>query len=405
MLQQLSKRQGTMRRILFVDDEPNILLGLQRMLRSVRHEWDMTFVGSGQEALQILEKSTYDVVVSDMRMPVMDGAQLLAEVQRLYPQTIRIILSGYSNQELILKSVGPVHQFLAKPCDAEEIKGTVARACALREMVSDKGLERLVSRLQTLPSVPSLYTAVVKELQNPNSSLKQIGEIISRDVGMAAKILQLVNSAFFGLRNHVSSPAEAVSLLGLDIVKALVLSVHIFSQYPGSRLSSFSIDELWLHSMKVGSNSQSISKRESQDRSASDDALMAGLLHDSGKVVLAANLPAQYGSAMSLANEKGICLEAAEREVLGTSHAEVGGYLLGLWGLPGPIVEAVSFHHHPGKSLGQTFAPLTAVHAANALDHEKTNDPTHGKASPIDMDYLLSVKMAGRIPEWEKICN
>ncbi len=394
-----------MRRILFVDDEPNILQGLQRMLRPMRHEWDMTFTGSGQEALQILEESNCDIVVSDMRMPVMDGAQLLEEVQKLYPQTVRIILSGHSDRELTLKSVGVAHQFLAKPCDAEKLKGTVARACALREMLSDEGLERLVSRLQTLPSVPSLYTAVVEELQNPNSSLKQIGEIISRDVGMAAKILQLVNSAFFGLRNHVSSPAEAVSLLGLDTVKALVLSVQIFFQYSKAKLPCFSIDELWLHSLKVGSNSQSIAKRERPDREASDDALMAGLLHDSGKLVLAANLPEQFGKAISLATERRICLEAAEREVFGASHAEVGGYLLGLWGLPNPIVEAVALHHHPGKSLGQSFAPLTAVHAANVLDHEKTDNPTHGVASSMDMEYLLSLKMEERISEWRKICE
>jgi HD-like signal output (HDOD) protein len=394
-----------MRRILFVDDEPNILQGLQRMLRSMRHEWEMTFVGSGQEALQILEKSNYDVVVSDMRMPVMDGAQLFAEVQRLYPKTVRIILSGYSNQELILKSVGSAHQYLAKPCDAEKLKGTVARTCALRELISAEGLELIVSKMQTLPSVPSLYTAVVKELQNPNSSLKQIGEMISKDLGMAAKILQLVNSAFFGLRNHVSSPAEAVNLLGIDTVKALVFTVHIFSLYDKSKLTSFSIEELWRHSLTVGSTAHLIAKKESQNPKSCDDALMAGLLHDSGKLVLAANLPEQFGRAITLANDKTICLEEAEREVFGASHAEVGGYLLGLWGLPDPIVEAVSFHHHPGRSLGQTFEPLTAVHAANAMDHEKRSNPTHGKASSIDMDYLVSVKMEGRIPEWGEMCN
>lgn len=394
-----------MRRILFVDDEPNILQGLQRMLRPMRQEWDMTFAGSGSEALQILEKTNYEVVVSDMRMPGMDGAQLLADVQRLYPQTVRIILSGHSDRELILKSVGPAHQFLTKPCDAEDLKGTVARACALRDLLSDESLKGLVAMMQTLPSVPALYTEVVLELQNPNSSLKRVGEIISRDVGMTAKILQLVNSAFFGLRNHVSSPAEAVSLLGLDTVKALVLSVHIFSQYDKSKLPGFSIDALWLHSLKVGSNSQLIAKKESQDRKASNDALMAGLLHDSGKLVLAANLPEQFGRAITLANDKKLCLEAAEREVLGASHAEVGGYLVGLWGLPDPIVEAVAFHHHPGKSQGQTFAPLTAIHAANAMNHEKTDYPTHGKASPLDMDYLSLVGMDGRISEWRQICE
>jgi CheY-like chemotaxis protein len=208
-----------MRRILFVDDEPKVLAWLERMLRSMRHEWEMEFAKSGPEALEALAARPFDVVVSDMRMPGMNGTQLLAEVMQRHPQVVRIILSGNADHETGMKSVGPAHQFLTKPCDVEVVKTTVGRACALRDLLADERLRLLVSQMQSLPSLPSLYEELVRELQLPNASLKRVGEIISKDVGMTAKILQMVNSAFFGLRREVSSIGRALTLLGLENVK------------------------------------------------------------------------------------------------------------------------------------------------------------------------------------------
>ena len=225
------------KRILFVDDEPKILEGLQRTLRSMRQEWEMQFAGSGQEALECLSKEPFDVVVSDMRMPGMDGAQLLKEVMRLYPQIARIILSGHSDQEIVLKSVRIAHQYLAKPCEAETLKSVVTRTCALRELLADDAVRRMVSNMDSIPSLPSLYAEIMEEIQSPNASIQRVGKIISKDMGMTTKILQLVNSAFFGLRRHVSSPSQAVSLLGLDTIRALVLSVHIFTHFDSQKAS------------------------------------------------------------------------------------------------------------------------------------------------------------------------
>ncbi len=394
-----------MRRILFVDDEPNILEGLQRMLHSIRHEWEMAFANSGAEALELLAAHPFDVVISDMRMPGMNGAQLMVEVRQRHPHIVRIILSGYADEELTLKSLGPAHQFLSKPCRAQTIKKTVNRACALRDLLVNERLQLLVSQMQSLPSLPSLYAELIKELEAPEGSIRKVGEIISRDLGMTAKVLQMVNSAFFGVRRHISSPTEAVSLLGLNTIMTLVLTIQIFSQFNEEPLPGFSPTALWSHSLRVGLFAKRIAQAAGQEVEVVKDSFTAGLLHDAGRLVLAANLPRQFVQALALARAEGISLCEAEQQVFETTHSEVGAYLLGLWGLPHPIVEAVAFHHRPGECLAPEFNPLTAVHVGDALECE--TQVTHLEWCPatLDLDYLTNLDLADQLAEWRKICS
>jgi len=168
------------RKILFVDDEPMVLQGLKRMLRSMRNEWDMAFAESGEEAMGILEGHPFEVLVTDMRMPGMNGAELLKKVQKRFPDMIRIVLSGHSDQELILKSVRTAHQYLSKPCNADTLKNTVSRACALRELLKDETLKQVVSNIDTLPSLPKLYQEIMAELQSEDAFMDRVGEIIKR---------------------------------------------------------------------------------------------------------------------------------------------------------------------------------------------------------------------------------
>jgi DNA-binding NtrC family response regulator len=174
----------------------------------------MGFVGGGQEALEAYSRSPFDVVVSDMRMPNMDGADLLTEIKRLYPDSIRIILSGQSDAATIMKSVGPAHLYLAKPCDSDELKATIERAYALRRLIGSDSLRQLISTLEALPSIPAAYQEIVACFQDSEASLENIAGIIGKDVGMTAKILKLANSAFFGLATSVNSVERAVSFLG-----------------------------------------------------------------------------------------------------------------------------------------------------------------------------------------------
>jgi len=393
------------KRILFVDDERNVLEGLRRMLRNMRQEWEMVFAESGQQALDILRDEPFDVVVSDMRMPNMDGCQLLSKVKEHHPELVRIILSGYADTEMILKSVRVAHQYLAKPYDCETLKSTVARALALRELLADEMLIRLVSSIETLPSVPSLYQEVMQELSTPNASMEKVGKIIAKDVSMTAKILQLANSAFFGRSQRVNNLERALVLLGLDIIVALVLSVEIFSAPKPASVSHFSIPTLWDHSMKTAVCARTLAKEEKQPRQSIDDAFLAGLLHDIGKLILATNLSEIYGKLMTLSVKTERSIQEVERVALGITHAEVGGYLMGLWGFPDHVVEAVACHHSPHRGLAESFSPMTAVHVGNALVYTDHADGPKQVADRLALDYLADVGLDHRLAAWEAACK
>ena len=393
------------RRILFVDDEPLVLKGLQRTLRKMRQEWDMTFVASGREALNILGKKPMDVIVSDLQMPEMDGGRLLVEVKKQHPHVVRIILSGQLNQEMTLKSVRLAHQNLSKPCDAQVLKHTLAKLFALRDFLSDESIKSIISQIESLPSMPSIYTEIVAEMQSDDPAIKKVAEIISKDLSMTAKILQMVNSAFFGLFRKINSPEQAVMMLGLDTIKALVLSVKIFSEFNQKSFSWFNIDELFNHSLAVSMYAKTIIKNENLDQGLINNSMMAGLLHDLGKLILATNFEKSYQQVLDEAQGTDRNLLDMEYEAFGTSHAEIGAYLMGLWRLEYSIIEAIAFHHLPARSMTQNIGLLTAVHVANTLEHEAQAPSAGDTGLQCDTEYLDKLEITGRIPQWRQVCR
>jgi HD-like signal output (HDOD) protein len=398
----------TKRRILFVDDEPMVLKGLQRTLRKLRDEWEMTFTSSSKEALDILNSGSFDVIVSDLRMPEMDGMQLLAEVKNKHPQVVRIILSGQVEQESTFKSVQVAHQSLSKPCDADILKHTLSKLFGLRNLLDDESIKRIVSQTETLPSLPEVYTEVISELQSQDPSVKNVAEIISADLAMTAKILQVVNSAFFGLVRKINNPKEAVMLLGTETIKALVLSVKIFSEFNQKKFAWFNFDELFNHSMSVSMFAQTISKKEQLDQNLVNNSLMAGMFHDLGKLILVTNFQKSYQKILTKAGKSKQNLWDLEYEMFGTSHAEIGAYLMGLWGLEYPVIEAIAFHHRPGKSLSNSTGLLTAVHFGDAFDRLKngSNDLNNEDGlKQLDRRYLNHLGVAGRINDWQMVCK
>ncbi|BDI29875.1 signal transduction protein [Capsulimonas corticalis] len=339
------------REILFVDDEPNVLQGLQRMLRPLRDVWNVKFAEGGAQALQMLAEAPFDVVVSDMRMPGMSGSQLLSAVRDRHPQIIRVILSGQSEKEFILEAVTAAHQFLSKPCEAEVLKATITRACLLRDGVSNPETQALVSSLKALPVSPSIHAELCDLLATEGTSLQKVGQTVAGCLGMSAKVLQLVNSAFFGLPRVVASPAEAVVLLGADTMKSLTLSCQIFQPYAGPPSEIAWREELWSSSRAGAERNEARAQSQGLDARASQASATVGLLRDCGKLVLAAQRPEAYAQVLDLAASMG--WSAAEREVFGATHGEVGGYLLGLWGLPSVVVDAVIDHHAQDAPLAR----------------------------------------------------
>jgi HD-like signal output (HDOD) protein len=390
------------KRILFVDDEEFALRGLDRLLRSMREEWEMEFLDNGDKALARMAEVPFDVIISDMRMPGMNGAELLNEVMKRHPKTVRLILSGYADRELILKCVGSTHQYLAKPCDAKTLKMTVQRAAHLEESLKSETLRLLVNRCSVLPSVPALYSEIIEALQDPETDVDTIGAIVVKDVAMTAKILKLVNSAFFGLGHEISSPSEAVAYLGTDTIKSLILVTHAFSNSAAVQLNGFSIESLWTHSLAVASAAKTVAFYEGADRKLIDEAYVAGLLHDVGKLVFAVNLPQEYQQALDLAREHKIAMNVAEKQIFGADHADVGGYLLGLWGLPVPVVEAIVLHHSPNFTLLKSFSPLTALHAGNVLASTEHPSVSGVPVSEPDLDYFSVLGLKGHLNAWRQ---
>jgi HD-like signal output (HDOD) protein/CheY-like chemotaxis protein len=388
-------------RILFVDDEADVLAGLRRVLRPQRHQWDMHFVGSAREALDLLAASPFEVLVTDLRMPGIDGGELLAEVVRRHPDVVRIVLSGYADKQAALRSLGPMHQYLSKPCDADTLTHALARACRVRELLGNPELKRVVAGLGSIPSAPALYARLLDECRSSRGSVSRVAEIVGQDPGMTAKIMQLANSAFFALRQRVTSPVHAVQLLGMDTVQALALLAHVFSRFDGVGIDAGAQARLWRHSMAVASFARLIAAGESTDHDLADDAAVAGLLHDAGRLVLAASLGARYAAAPALAAQRGGPLVEAEAELFGAGHTAVGGYLLALWALPDTLVEAVTCHHTPVRDADRGFSALTAVHAADAIAHEL--EPAD--ASEMTGADYATIAADRRFPAWREACR
>lgn len=383
------------RRVLFVDDEPNVLDGLRRMLRPLRGEWDMRFAAGGADALAVMAREPVDVLVTDMRMPGMDGDELLEAVRRSHPRVVRLVLTGQCTREAMLRLLRLAHRVLTKPCEPDAIKAAVARASALRELLNDARLVALVGQLGSLPTPPTTYTRVVAELEKPDGAIAEVGNLIAQDIGLTAKLLQMANSSLLGLRAATTSPAQAVRALGTETTKAVVLVAGVLTRYESSALGPYSIDDLWEHSRRVAELAGAVAEAEA-GRAAGADARLVGLLHDAGRLVLASQLPEQYQGVLRLVRDDRVALVEAERRVVGATHAEVGAYLLALWGLPDAVVEAVAWHHAPGRCPATAFGPLTAVHAAEAI---LAPDESGG----ADATYLQAIGLADRLPEWAGI--
>lgn len=427
-----------MKKILFVDNNKNTVGHLRKQLDSMRKVWNMTFAENASEALALMEDTSYDVVVSEMNMPEMNGVELFDIIMQKYPGAVRIMHSENTDSKMIGASVRVTHQFLLKPCSPDTIKCTIERTCKLQDLTNSEELKQIITGIRNLPTLPRLYNLITREMQSPDPSLAKIGSLIAQDISLSAKILQLVNSAYYSLPQKIIDPEQAVIYLGSEVVKTVVLSNHVFSSFAEDAAAlGVDIAQMWNHSMQVGVISGVIARTEQAEKDEVEDAMISGVLHDIGKLILL-KVPKKYKEIISFMDYTGSDFVDAEYAVMKTSHAEMGAYLLGLWGIPDSVVEIVAFHHGPSslienvleaacnstgknknistptgsilktKSVNEYIKGLTAlaaVHTANAFVNKKISSSEADAFTDIDMLYLKTLKLEDRLPIWEEAFN
>ncbi|TMQ11377.1 MAG: HDOD domain-containing protein [Deltaproteobacteria bacterium] len=380
------------KRILFVDDEPAILAGLQNLLYKDRKRWDMVFALGGQLALDEIRKAPFDIVVSDMRMPGIDGAMLLNVVKDECPATVRIMLSGHADREAIVRALPAMHQLLSKPCDANTLRGAIERSLDGVNVERDAKIRRIVGGVDKLPTPPDIYFDLSRLMESPASSVADVAKVVIRDPGLSAKLLQLVNSAYFGTGQVTTSIQQAVALLGTDRLRYIALTASVFSSRDPDECG-FSLSELQRGSMRAAWLARSFA-----EPALRDEAFASTLLHDVGHVVLAIanSAESRVFAQRWLSGEPPLELE---EELFGVTHADVGARLLAIWGLPSTIVDVVQFHHDPGSAPEACRRLASIVHVADtAVQHMPA-------MTQLNMQSLERAGCAHLVPGWLAIAE
>jgi HD-like signal output (HDOD) protein/CheY-like chemotaxis protein len=391
--------------ILFVDDEENIRLGIKRIMRSKRNDWVTLFADGGEQALSLLKEESVDVIVSDMKMPGMDGSELLLRVQQEHPEIIRIVLSGFADKEAILKTIGPSHHYLAKPCDQNTLIETIQRSLNLRAMLRNSSVRKIVSGINSIPILPEIFQDLLKELESEYSSADSLAEKVVKDVAISTQLMKLTNSAYFSLPVHATTPKKAIFFLGFENVKAIVLLGGVFDLFKTNQKLTKVAETLNKRSLQLGILTRAIASADNASKEEQEQAFCAGLVSHIGTLLLVANWPDKFAEIVSLVENQGLSISTAEHQVIGVTHGELGAYLLGLWGFKDPIVEAVAFHHIPGQCIAHSPKVLIALHMAQHLlrVEQKPELEESRIDQSLDEEFISSHNKNSMIEPWRAV--
>lgn len=390
------------RRILFVDGPSGELRDLARTLTARDARWETVLFETGRAALESMAQQPCDALISDLHLADMPGAELAKQVLANFPQIHRILMADLGDPAALFGCVGSVHQFLTKPCEAQRLQTVLDRAFTFQLWLPNQAVRALMGHLPNVPSASGHYRAVVRELHLDSPSVERVAALIASDPAMAAKILQLANSAAYGPALDEADPVAAVRDLGLTNTRGALLLGHSYSDFAETIESGFSPDSLRDHAWRTSRFARVIAEAEHANQGQAQQAATAGLLHDLGKIALAVNLPERYAQSQTLARTSKLSDWQAEQQVFGASHAEVAACLLALWNLPPALIEAVAMHHLPTRFLTQSFSLLTAVHVANAFDHAESLEEAR---SQLDLPYLAELSLDHRLAAWWELCQ
>lgn len=379
--------------VLFVDDEPDLLAGLRSALRRQRRDFRLHFAVGGEAAIEVLEREPIDLIVSDMRMPGMNGVELLNRVKRDHPAVVRFILSGEAEEHLVVGAVGVAHRWLTKPCDREDVLAAIIDGTNHQRALHDRDAAAALASVDALATPPQLYVQLQELIADPDVRLAAVAELIGRDPAIAAKVLQWANSAFAAARRCEDVPG-AIARIGLDAVSQLVLVAEVFRRTETSEaVPGFGADLLQLHAEHIA---------DLAGRLAPGDpiARLGGLLSHVGLLLESAHLPGRLDAAYGFATTNGIRLVDAERELFGSTHPELGCFLLSLWGLPTDLAQAVRTSHERPDA---TSHPANVVRIARLLALNAQHATAIGSPHVDLVDETLATMLdAARRPEHER---
>ncbi len=390
--------------ILIVNEDKSQLEALITMLHPMRDKWTIHSADSSNEALEQLEIQPVDIVIVDFNINESPNGTLLSEIKKSQPGAIRFIYSDRNDAENSMEYVMLAHQFIHKPCSSDGLINAIKRSLTLKNIFLNENVAKAITSIDELPSMPDLYIKLEKELRSEEASIHKIGKLISEDLGMTAGILKLVNSSFFGLYATISSPEKAVALLGTDTIKGLVLGMHLFESNK-NRGIDFSIDELGEHCQYTGLMARMIAKAEGGDNDAAENAFLSGFLHDIGKLILATSFPLEYAEILNNVRSENMPIKDVEKDIFGFTHAEVGAYLLALWGFDESVVEAVYCHHDLPQSTTSGLTPAVIVHVANTFEHELHLRNEEYAPHVLNADWLEQNGFADKLLHWLEICG
>lgn len=380
-------------KILIVDDEPKVYQGLKRLLWTEQSDWTVHYATDGTQGMAFLVSSPVDIVISDYKMPLMDGSAFLSHVASKYPQIIRIVLSGECDQAAALNLVQSAHLFLSKPTESKRLIDFIVRAVRLKDVLQNPEIAKILTGLKTVPSLGDVYLKLEQLLNNESTHINQIVEAISGDPSLIAKILQISNSAFFNANSSVTNLTKAINVIGYDVLKSLVLTHGLVQQSDITTIGTLDLAKMFDEAVQTGFLARQLVQATTKDPQQAEDAFISTVLTKIGILITAKSIPTQMKKALSLASERNIPFAVAEREVYGCTHAEICAFLLAIWGLPPTIIEAVAFHLQPSACEDFRELPLLHyVHAASAFygQDSKLNPNIHAvkdEAAFADPDF------------------
>lgn len=352
-------------KILFVDDDRNVLEGIERALFTEGCDWDARFALGGEQALAELEAWPAEIVVSDMRMPGMDGAELLRRVQQRWPDTLRVVLSGHTQPEEAIRAMQVAHQFIGKPCQGSHLLAALERLIWVRQLIGSQHLREMLGSIAKLPPSPRSYLKLRALLGQDQSGTAAISAVIEQDPALSSAVLKMANSAFFRRSHPIVSVHNAVMRLGVDVLHNLVALAECFPV-----VDSVDVEDLRHRALLASLLARKLTPYGCDAECCATAALLAEVSRLLPEV-----------------------LREAEQEGSTVSPAQISAYLLGIWGLPLPIVQAVAQHRQPLEHEAQRFGVLGVVHVATALAFDREPDQA----------YLEAVGMSAHWPEWQQL--